>query len=182
MTDEDEPDEDGRRPDAPAEGGDADASGDEERDAPTADDGDATADDGGAAVDDGAGAATDDGADAATDDRSAATNDRSATSDDAVDPVVVPADAATDDDGGFLSNLVGVREQLGAASEAFRNARGAGALPTDEHGRVRIVCRRHAEHRAVALDVRGRPACYEEGHTDCEGCLEDVRDGTVETW
>lgn len=55
-------------------------------------------------------------------------------------------------------------------------------LPTDAEGRVRLVCRRYAEERAVALDDRGRPACYEAGHPDCEGCLEDVREGVVETW
>ena len=31
-------------------------------------------------------------------------------------------------------------------------------------------------------DGEGRPACFESGHPDCEGCAEDVRDGVVETW
>jgi len=55
-------------------------------------------------------------------------------------------------------------------------------LPTDDEGRARIVCRRHAERRAVPVDEAGRPACFESGHADCEGCAEDVRDGVVETW
>lgn len=55
-------------------------------------------------------------------------------------------------------------------------------LPTDESGNARIVCRRHAEKRAVAVDPDGRPACFEPGHPDCEGCAEDVREGYVETW
>jgi hypothetical protein len=55
-------------------------------------------------------------------------------------------------------------------------------LPRDEDGRVRIVCRRYAERRVVALDDEGRPACFEAGHPDCEGCAEDVWDGHVETW
>jgi hypothetical protein len=55
-------------------------------------------------------------------------------------------------------------------------------LPTDEEGRSRIVCRRYAEKRAVELDAAGRPACYDADHPDCEGCVEDVREGRVETW
>jgi hypothetical protein len=55
-------------------------------------------------------------------------------------------------------------------------------LPTDDEGRARIVCRRHAEQRAVRVDDAGRPACFEAGHPDCEGCAEDVREGVVETW
>jgi hypothetical protein len=55
-------------------------------------------------------------------------------------------------------------------------------LPHDDEGRARLVCRRHADRRAVAIDDDGRPACFEAGHPDCEGCIEDVRDGIVETW
>ena len=55
-------------------------------------------------------------------------------------------------------------------------------LPTDETGRARIVCRRHAERRTVEVDESGRPACFEAGHADCEGCAADVRAGRVETW
>jgi hypothetical protein len=65
---------------------------------------------------------------------------------------------------------------------AYREGHATADLPTDEEGRVRIVCRRAAERRAVALDDAGRPACYEGGHPDCEGCVEDVAEGVVETW
>jgi hypothetical protein len=51
--------------------------------------------------------------------------------------------------------------------------------PYDEH--ARIVCRRYAQKRTVVLDGY-EPDCFEAGHPDCEGCLEDVREGTVETW
>jgi len=87
-----------------------------------------------------------------------------------------------EDGRGFLGNLKNAREQLGEAKEAFSNGRGAGELPRDEQDRVQLVCRRHAEKRAVPLDDVGRPACYDEDHPDCRGCLEDVRDGSVETW
>jgi hypothetical protein len=68
------------------------------------------------------------------------------------------------------------------ARKAYREGRDTPALPRDEEGRVRIVCRRAAERRAVALDDAGRPECYEAGHPDCEGCVEDVHEGVVETW
>jgi hypothetical protein len=66
--------------------------------------------------------------------------------------------------------------------EAYREGREVGDLPRDDEGRVRIVCRREAERRAVPLDDADRPGCYETGNPDCEGCLEDVREGVVETW
>lgn len=50
----------------------------------------------------------------------------------------------------------------------------------DEH--AKIVCRRHAEKRTVELDSDARPDCYEAGHPDCEGCVEDLHNGTIETW
>jgi len=68
------------------------------------------------------------------------------------------------------------------ARKAYREGRDASDLPRDDEGRVRLVCRREAERRAVALDAESRPACYEAGHPDCEGCVEDVREGVVETW
>lgn len=71
---------------------------------------------------------------------------------------------------------------LAEARAAYESARNASELPEDREGRVRIVCRRHAERRAVRLDEEFRPACYEAGHPDCEGCVEDVREGRVETW
>ncbi|MFB6255283.1 MAG: hypothetical protein ABEH58_00910 [Haloplanus sp.] len=68
------------------------------------------------------------------------------------------------------------------ARSAYREGRETPALPRDSAGRARIVCRREAERRAVALDDEARPECYEAGHPDCEGCVEDVREGIVETW
>jgi len=90
--------------------------------------------------------------------------------------------ASDDDSGGFLGNLKNAKGQLGDAKEAFSNARGAGNLPTDEEGRVRIVCRRYEERRLVPLDDRGRPTCYEAGNEDCESCVDAVNDGDVGTW
>jgi hypothetical protein len=55
-------------------------------------------------------------------------------------------------------------------------------LPRNENGDARIVCRRYAERRAVGVDDAGRPACFDADHPDCQGCVEDVRDGRVETW
>ena len=55
-------------------------------------------------------------------------------------------------------------------------------LPRDDADRARIVCRRHAEQRAVSVDGDGRPACFDSDHPDCRGCAEDVREGVVETW
>jgi hypothetical protein len=71
------------------------------------------------------------------------------------------------------------------ARRAYREGRDhstAFDLPTDDEGRARLVCRRHTERRAVAVDAAGRPNCFEAGHPDCEGCAEDVREGVVETW
>lgn len=70
---------------------------------------------------------------------------------------------------------------------AYRSGKGEGnaesfALPTDDAGRAKLVCRRHAEKRAVRVDEEGRPACFDADHPDCRGCAEDVRDGVVETW
>ncbi|MFW6321016.1 MAG: DUF7091 family protein [Halohasta sp.] len=55
-------------------------------------------------------------------------------------------------------------------------------LPVDESGRAKLVCRRYAERRAVEVDEKGRPACFDPDHTDCVGCAEDIRDGVIETW
>lgn len=65
---------------------------------------------------------------------------------------------------------------------AYREGYRVASLPHDDEGRARIVCRRHAERRAVLVDEAGRPACFEADHPDCEGCVEDVREGAVETW
>ncbi|MFC4359658.1 hypothetical protein ACFO0N_17070 [Halobium salinum] len=81
-----------------------------------------------------------------------------------------------------------VGRQYEESKRAYREGRGDDAsavpadLPRDEEGRLRLVCRRYAERRAAAVDDEGRPACFEAGHPDCEGCVEDVRDGLVETW
>ncbi len=55
-------------------------------------------------------------------------------------------------------------------------------IPTDENGNARIVCRRYAERRAVGLDASGRPPCFDPNSQDCQGCVEDIQEGTIETW
>ena len=75
--------------------------------------------------------------------------------------------------------------QYELARHAYVDARNSvltGDVPREDDGRVRIVCRRYAERRAVALDDQSRPECFEADHPDCQGCLEDLRDGTIETW
>jgi len=82
------------------------------------------------------------------------------------------------------SKLRAAGRQVESARHSYAEAReGARAdLPTGEDGGARIVCRRHAERRAVAVDERGRPACFDADHPDCRGCVEDIRAGRVETW
>jgi hypothetical protein len=58
----------------------------------------------------------------------------------------------------------------------------AANIPVDESGRAKLVCRRHAEKRAVGLDSEAKPACFDPDHTDCLGCVEDIQDGLIETW
>lgn len=83
----------------------------------------------------------------------------------------------------MLSDAIGdAGRQLEEAKEVYRNARAASKLPQDDSGRVRIVCRRHAERRAVVLDAKSRPDCYDSDHRDCRGCLEDIRAECIETW
>ncbi len=79
-------------------------------------------------------------------------------------------------------NSVGKRYE--ETKRAYTDAKTAALanLPTDEEGRARIVCRRHAEKRAVSLDDDGRPACYDPEHPDCRGCVEDIREERIETW
>ncbi|WP_458185889.1 DUF7091 family protein [Haladaptatus sp. NG-WS-4] len=74
--------------------------------------------------------------------------------------------------------------QVKEAREAYRNAHDTtlADLPQDEQGRAKIVCRRYAERRAVALDEMSRPACFDPDHPDCEGCVEDIHERTIETW
>ncbi|MEF8812547.1 MAG: hypothetical protein V5A55_01855 [Halovenus sp.] len=91
-------------------------------------------------------------------------------------------------DGDRLTRFV--RTKLRSAGRQYEQARRAfgegrtetlAELPTTG-GKARIVCRRHAEKRAVTLDSEARPDCFEAGHPDCEGCVEDIRDGCIETW
>lgn len=102
-------------------------------------------------------------------------------------------DESRDATGGDATGYV--RERARAAGRLFERTRAAfregrtdgdGAvaygLPTDDDGRARIVCRRYAERRRVAVDGEGRPDCFDPDHPDCVGCAEDVREGVVETW
>jgi hypothetical protein len=74
--------------------------------------------------------------------------------------------------------------QVEEARRAYDSARtrALADLPTDEENRARIVCRRHAERRAVELDEEVRPVCFDADHVDCQGCVEDIREGRIETW
>lgn len=74
--------------------------------------------------------------------------------------------------------------QVEEARRAYETARkrALADLPTDEADRARIVCRRHAERRAVDLDEAARPVCFDADHVDCQGCVEDIREGRIETW
>ena len=91
-------------------------------------------------------------------------------------------------DWGFVRRTVrDVGRQYAEAKRAYEAGRTESAaasfdLPTDGEGRARVVCRRYAERRAVAVDEEGRPACFDADHLDCQGCAEDVREGVVETW
>jgi hypothetical protein len=85
----------------------------------------------------------------------------------------------------FISNtLRSAGQQLSEAKRAYSDGKRAAlvGLPRDEDGRARVVCRRHADRRAVSLDAQARPHCFDADHPDCQGCVEDIRDGTVETW
>lgn len=74
--------------------------------------------------------------------------------------------------------------QLAEARHAYDSARESALadLPTDDNSRAQLVCRRHAERRAVRLDGDARPVCFDADHPDCAGCVEDIRDGCIETW
>ncbi len=75
-------------------------------------------------------------------------------------------------------------KQYAEAKRAYNSARvsALAELPTDDEGRARLVCRRHAEQRAVSLDTDARPSCFEADHPDCEGCVEDIHENRIETW
>ena len=86
------------------------------------------------------------------------------------------------DFGGLVRNAARqAGRTIGAVSRQFAGGKAEGALPQDDSGRVKIVCRRYVEKRAVTIEG-GAPECYEPNNSDCESCLEDVQDGTVETW
>ncbi|MFW5937844.1 MAG: DUF7091 family protein [Halanaeroarchaeum sp.] len=72
-------------------------------------------------------------------------------------------------------------EQVASAKREYRNGRIDGSLPNDSKGRARIVCRRAAEERAVAVED-GRPACFEASHPACQSCVADIEEGVIETW
>jgi len=103
---------------------------------------------------------------------------------------LAPADSvgmADDDDRleRFISGtLRSVGNQLSEAKRAYSDGKRAAmaGLPQDDDGRARIVCRRHADRRAVSLDEQARPECFDPDHPDCQGCIEDIDDGTIETW
>lgn len=82
------------------------------------------------------------------------------------------------------STLRSAGRQAARAREEYRASRAAArwGVPTDENGGARLVCRRHAEQRAVAVGLEGRPECFDADHPDCRGCAEDLRDGRIETW
>jgi len=85
----------------------------------------------------------------------------------------------------FISGtLRSVGNQLSDAKRAYSDGKRAAlaGLPRDDDGRARIVCRRHADRRSVSLDEQARPECFDPDHPDCQGCVEDIDDGTIETW
>ncbi|MHB9287391.1 hypothetical protein ACKVMT_10185 [Halobacteriales archaeon Cl-PHB] len=92
---------------------------------------------------------------------------------------------ADDDSGGFLQRaLRRAGRQVGEARQEYEAAkrRSRTALPTDDGGQAKIVCRRHAEERAVPVDAQGRPDCFDADHPDCQGCVEDIRSERIQTW
>ncbi|WP_330632775.1 DUF7091 family protein [Halocatena halophila] len=74
--------------------------------------------------------------------------------------------------------------QIEQAKQTFATTKRAAEadLPTDENGNARIVCRRYAERRSVGLDASGRPPCFDPTSQDCQGCVEDIQEETIETW
>lgn len=67
-----------------------------------------------------------------------------------------------------------------AFTRARKDATGGGDAGTPTT--ARIVCRRYAERREVTLDTEGRPDCFDAGHPDCDGCVEDIQAGQIERW
>lgn len=85
--------------------------------------------------------------------------------------------------GGYIRRaLRSAGRQYAESREQFTAGKTVSRLPTDEHGRAKLVCRRYADRRAVMLSDADVPACFDAENVDCQGCLEDVREGVVETW
>lgn len=88
-----------------------------------------------------------------------------------------------EDDSGLFDRLARRAGRTYARTRAaYHEGKTESDLPRDDSGRAKIVCRRYAERRAVALDSEGRPACFDADHDACRGCLEDIREGRIETW
>ncbi|CAJ53359.1 uncharacterized protein HQ_3262A [Haloquadratum walsbyi DSM 16790] len=95
--------------------------------------------------------------------------------------------AETEDDTNEGTNGENSKQTVASEQEITDNSKPdistpVSALPCNETGQARIVCRRDAEKRAVRIDTEAHPACFESGHPDCEGCVRDIRSGIVETW
>lgn len=85
--------------------------------------------------------------------------------------------------GGYLRRAIrSAGRQYEESREQFTTGRTVNRLPADEHGRAKIVCRRHADKRAVMVSEEGVPPCFDGENRDCQGCLEDIREGVIETW
>ncbi|MFB6163205.1 MAG: hypothetical protein ABEJ86_07205 [Halococcoides sp.] len=72
--------------------------------------------------------------------------------------------------------------RLERTRKAFREGRERSRQDRPDADRIGLGCRRHADRRVVDLDGAGRPACFEAGHPDCEGCLDDIEAGRLDTW
>jgi hypothetical protein len=88
-----------------------------------------------------------------------------------------------------LLNLLRVKmhsvgRQYEEAKQGYRDGRNhaRAGLPRDADGRAKVVCRRYAEKRAVRLDEALHPHCFDADSQDCQGCVEDIRAGVIETW
>ncbi|WP_435360188.1 DUF7091 family protein [Haloarchaeobius sp. DFWS5] len=84
--------------------------------------------------------------------------------------------------GFFRKALRSAGRQYAKSREEFTTGRKVSRLPRDEYDRVQIVCRRYAEERAVPLNKAAVPECFDPENPDCQGCLEDIREGVIETW
>lgn len=72
--------------------------------------------------------------------------------------------------------------QFEETKREYTNGRTDSNIPRDENGRAKIVCRRHDENRAVTLGDDRTPDCYDPENPACNGCLQDIREESVETW